>query len=62
MSLYFNRVTNQIWGEGPSGPSSEPDSEMDAETDRLGEDPPTEDFGDDEINAAARLVGTVSLL
>jgi hypothetical protein len=35
---------------------------MDAETDRLGEDPPTEDFGDDEINAAARLVGTVSLL
>lgn len=63
MSLYFNRATNQIWsgdlGEGL-------DTQMDLEGGRLAEtsevNPPIpEDHSDNDINAAALIVGTVSL-
>ena len=59
--LYFDPVTKQVWGEG-SGSDSE--SRMNEDEDQPCEITPgrhpMEDFGDDEINAAARLVKMVS--
>ena len=67
--LYYDLATKQIWGEG-SG--DEVDSHMSVDGDQLGEgsfgenipslpDPPVvEDFDDDDINAAARLLSVVS--
>lgn len=68
MVLYFNPVTREIWLEDPS---TEPNSRMNTDEDQTHEvtsarqpsapqNPPVEDFGDDEINAAVRLTRTVS--
>jgi hypothetical protein len=67
VTLYFDPVTKQIWNEGPDDESG---SQMDIDErqlrgEALGGSVPTSrvspvDFGDDEINAAARLVSMVS--
>ena len=68
--LYFDPVTKQVWGED-SG--SDSDSHMNVEEDRSREevsggnhstmqDSPMEDFGDADINAAARLLSAVSIV
>jgi len=71
MILYFDPVTKQIWCEGSD---SEPDTHMDLGNDQSREEEPegtipawqrrsdTVDFGDNEINAAAHLASTVSIL
>lgn len=66
--LYFNLVTKQIWGEELGDESN---CSMNVDTDGretfgeqplAGQDPPMEDFSDDDINAAARIIRTVSPL
>ena len=62
MLFYFDPVTKQIWSEGLE---SESESDMNIDEGQARTDaaptPPTEvDFGDDELNAAARLASVVS--
>jgi len=67
--LYFDPVTKQVWGEDSGNESGshmdvdggyQPHEEMSGRNPPIPQDPPMEDFSDEDISAAARIVGMVS--